>query len=63
MSELVHGDIRHLERPLTPDVLYPQVHGDIRHLEINTMMPLWMFYVHGDIRHLETQLHKAQILE
>ena len=30
---LVHGDIRHLERPSAPRGSCWQVHGDIRHLE------------------------------
>ena len=52
-DELVHGDIRHLEKCPDTHEKGMYVHGDIRHLENDWRDLPNDSVVHGDIRHLE----------
>ena len=53
MINLVHGDIRHLEKAQKQNSQLTDVHGDIRHLERTGCRFKKTVSVHGDIRHLE----------
>ena len=52
-DNIVHGDIRHLEKGFNRLNQGDCVHGDIRHLEIESQVEDRQTGVHGDIRHLE----------
>ena len=54
LDQIVHGDIRHLEKRNLNSDIFCEVHGDIRHLEKRVQSFGQPEPVHGDIRHLES---------
>ncbi len=52
---MVHGGIRHLEKPFHGTFARLCVHGGIRHLEMIIAVACHTDCVHGGIRHLENR--------